>query len=79
MKKVVIAVLILDFMILVGGNLRSIPGGMEIATILYMTLITGFLLLVAWGFVHSQSSYIQSVEETKHRVLEGEGIACRSN
>ena len=74
MKKLVIAVLILDFAILVLGNLRSLPAGMEIATALYMLLITGFLLLIAWGFVHSQTRYIKEIEDIKHKVLEGEGL-----
>jgi uncharacterized membrane protein (UPF0136 family) len=51
--------------------------GARVATVVYAVLVTVFLLAQIIGFVASQVSYSQAVEEAKFEVLEVEGVGDR--
>lgn len=48
--------------------------GASVATGVYAILISVFLILQVYGFVHSQVSYSENVEDAKFDLLEREGI-----
>lgn len=70
------AIVLLGFlMVTLAASLsRSEGQAATAAAVGYAILVTLFLLAQVWGFVLSQVSYVETVEDVKFQVLEKEGI-----
>ncbi len=53
--------------------------GASVAAVIYAIFVSIFLLAQIFGFILSQVSYSQSVEQAKFQVLDAEGIPWKKN